>query len=153
MTGHNVTHGMFSLKRTYDAAPERVFRAFSTLEGKSQWFTGVWTATERSFDFREGGTEIAEGRWPNGMVSRFEAHYSDIIENARIIYAYVMHIDGRKISVSLATVEFAATGTGTRLTITEQGAFLDGFEDGGGREHGTGQLLDQLGAALAAGKI
>ena len=37
---------------------------------------------------------------------------------------------------------------GTRLLLTEQGAFLDGYEDNGSREHGTGLLLDRLGTAL-----
>jgi hypothetical protein len=40
---------------------------------------------------------------------------------------------------------------GTRLTVTEQGAFLDGYDDAGSREHGTGALLDALGASLETG--
>ena len=32
--------------------------------------------------------------------------------------------------------------------FTEQGAFFDGLDDPAGREHGTGGLLDALGAAL-----
>jgi len=39
---------------------------------------------------------------------------------------------------------------GTRLTMTAQGAFLDGIHDPDGREKGTAGLLDQLGADLAA---
>jgi hypothetical protein len=34
--------------------------------------------------------------------------------------------------------------------LTEQGAFLDGYDDAGSREHGSGFLLDALGAALEA---
>jgi len=62
-----------------------------------------------------------------------------------------MYGDGVRISVSVATIEFApnADGTGTTLTWTEQGAFLDGYDDAGSREHGTGQLLEALGASLA----
>lgn len=68
--------------------------------------------------------------------------------NERLVYAYEMHIDDRKISVSLATIELKAVGVGTRLAVTEQGAFLDGYDDAGSREHGTGLLLDKLGASL-----
>jgi hypothetical protein len=32
--------------------------------------------------------------------------------------------------------------------VTEQGAFLDGYDDAGAREQGTGLLLDALGASL-----
>ena len=66
----------------------------------------------------------------------------------RIVYAYAMEIDGTPISVSLATVEFQPAGAGTRLIITEQGAFLDEFVDGGGREQGTRTLLDRLAVSL-----
>ena len=37
----------------------------------------------------------------------------------------------------------------TTLIVTEQGAFLDGYDDAGSREQGTGYLLDALGASLA----
>ena len=43
-----------------------------------------------------------------------------------------------------------SAGRGTRLTFTEQGAFLDGFDDPLLREHGTRELLYALGASLAA---
>ena len=49
--------------------------------------------------------------------------------NERIVYSYKLHIDDVLISVSLATIEFKAHGAGTTLIITEQGAFLDAYED------------------------
>jgi uncharacterized protein YndB with AHSA1/START domain len=70
------------------------------------------------------------------------------VPDRRIVYAYAMHLDDVKISVSLATIEFAGAGAGTRLVVTEQGAFLDGYDDAGSREHGTGGLLDKLEVAL-----
>jgi uncharacterized protein YndB with AHSA1/START domain len=70
------------------------------------------------------------------------------VVNQRLVYVYEMRQDDRKISVSLATIELAPAGKGTRLKITEQGAFLDGYDDAGSREHGTGLLLDRLGASL-----
>ncbi|MGH6750266.1 MAG: polyketide cyclase, partial [Methyloceanibacter sp.] len=61
-----------------------------------------------------------------------------------------MQIDGVPISVSLATVEFKPAGKGTLLVITEQGAFLDGYDDAGSRERGTGMLLERLAESLAS---
>ncbi|MEU8393548.1 hypothetical protein, partial [Micromonospora sp. NPDC048843] len=52
-------------------------------------------------------------------------------------------IDGAVVTVSLTSVEFAETATGTRITLTEHGAYLDGHEKPEWREEGTG---DQLGA-------
>ena len=60
-----------------------------------------------------------------------------------------MHIDGRHISVSLATVVLTPAGSGTTMTVTEQGVFLDGHDDAGARERGTNSLLDKLGQSLA----
>ncbi len=59
-----------------------------------------------------------------------------------------MYRDDARISVSVATVEFEAAGGGTKLTITEQGVFLDGLDTPAAREHGTGELLDTLAAHL-----
>ena len=73
-----------------------------------------------------------------------------MVTNERIVYAYEMHLDERKISVSLATFELKHAGAGTCLVLTEQGAFLDGYDDAGTREQGSGFLLDALGASLKA---
>src|SRR5258708_34599529 len=59
-----------------------------------------------------------------------------------------MHLDERRISLSLETVEFMPEGAGTRMIFTEQDAFLDGYDNAGQREQGTRDLLDNLGAAL-----
>jgi len=150
MTERNVTHGTFSLERTYEVPPSRVYAAFATLEGKAAWFDGGEgrTVVERAFDFREGGTERAVGRWDNGTVTQFDARYFDVVPEARIVYAYEMRLNGVKISVSLATIEFKPAGKGTRLLLTETGAFLDGYDDAGSREHGTNFLMDRMGASL-----
>jgi uncharacterized protein YndB with AHSA1/START domain len=74
------------------------------------------------------------------------------VPNQRIISTYDMHLDKARISVSLATVEFKQEGKGTRMIYTEQGAFLDGYDDAGQREQGTRGILDQLGEALRRAK-
>ena len=99
-------------------------------------------------EVRPGGRERVSGRWTSGMVTTFDAVYFDVVANRRLVYAYEMHLDERKISVSLATLELEPVEAGVRLVVTEQGAFLDGFEDAGAREHGAGLLLDRLGASL-----
>jgi uncharacterized protein YndB with AHSA1/START domain len=82
------------------------------------------------------------------MAQANDALYHDVIPDSRLIYSYEMHLDERKISVSLACVELKPHGHGTRLIVTEQGAFLDGHDDAGTREEGTGALLDRLGTSL-----
>lgn len=151
MTERNTVHASFTLERRFAASPDRVFAAWASKEAKSRWF-GSDKAAEvlREMDFRIGGRERLNGTWRNGVLTRFEAHYFDIVPNQRIVYAYDMYMDDRHISVSLATVAFEPAGTGTRLIVTEQGVFLDGYDDSGSREHGTGWLLDLLGQTLEA---
>ena len=145
----SVVHGSFTVSRSWKASPEQVFAAFATEEGKRKWFGGPgMELLEKSFDFREGGRETARGKHPNGMVSSFDCIYRDIVPNARIVYSYVMHLDGKKISVSQACIELKPEGSGTKLTVTEYGDFLDGYDDADSREHGTNFLMDQLGKSV-----
>ena len=68
--------------------------------------------------------------------------------NERIVYTYDMTIGEKRISVSLATIELIAEAAGTRVSVTEHGVFLDGYDDAGSREHGTRWLMNKLGAQL-----
>ena len=55
--------------------------------------------------------------------------YQDIVADERIVYSYDMTMNGQRISVSVATIEFiAAPGGGTQFILTEQGAYLDGLD-------------------------
>ena len=64
------------------------------------------------------------------------------------MHTYEMYLDDARISVSVATVVLEAVGDGTKLTLTEQGVFLDGLDSPAEREHGTGELLNTLAAYL-----
>lgn len=148
-----VVHGTFEASRTFDAPAGRVWRALTDPVAKQAWFTGPpgqSTTLERHMDVRTGGTERVRTRWENGTVSCFDAHYLDVVPGVRLVYSYVMHLDERKISVSLATMRLSTAEGRTTLTVTEHGAFLDGYDDAGAREHGTAWLLDRLGASLTA---
>jgi uncharacterized protein YndB with AHSA1/START domain len=147
----SVVHGSFHLERTYDAPVTRVWKALTDERAKQKWFAGTpgrWELLERQMDVRVGGSERLKGRWEGGVVSTFDAVYHDVIPNERLVYSYVMHLDDKKISVSLATMQLKADGGKTTLKVSEQGAFLDGYDDAGSREHGTGHLLDALGSSL-----
>ena len=102
-------------------------------------------------DVRVGGRDRLVGKFVDGSESRFEAQYFDVVPEKRLVYAYDMYWQERKISVSLASVEFELAGKGTRLVLTEQHAFLDGYEDAGSRERGTRNLMDNLQVALGGG--
>lgn len=148
MIERSVVHGSFTIERRLRASPARVFAAWSDPDAKAQWFgapTELCTELVREMDFRVGGQDRLSGRWKeSGVTSHFHNQYWDIIPDQRIVYTYEMHLDEKKISVSLATIEFKASGSGTLMTLTEHGAFLDGYDDNGGREEGTKLLVETL---------
>lgn len=150
MPERSVTHATFTAERTYDAAPARVFAAWADPAAKARWFTGPddWESGGYELDFRVGGRERSSGGPPGGPVFTYEAIYQDIVPDERIVYAYDMYTDEARISVSLGTVELKPAGAGTRLTYTEQGAYLDGLDTPSQREQGSGSLLDALGEEL-----
>jgi uncharacterized protein YndB with AHSA1/START domain len=146
----SITHANFTIERTYPVAPERVYSAFADPAKKAKWFGGPpeWSSA-KSMDFREGGRETSVGGPVGGPVHSFEATYVDIVPNERIVYTYELTLDDTRISVSVTTIEISPDAEGTRLTFTELGAFFDGLDAPAEREHGTGLLLDGLGAYLA----
>jgi uncharacterized protein YndB with AHSA1/START domain len=147
--GRSIVHATFSLERIYDASPAQVYHALVDETAKARWFgdSEGYEVLERKIDVRPGGRERLKGRWASGMVSTFDAVYFDVVPDERLVYAYEMSLDDRKVSVSLATIELTPVSAGTRFSITEQGAYLDGLDDGS-RERGTAYLLDRLGASL-----
>ncbi len=158
MSERPVIHDTFELERTFPASVSRVFAAFASKEAKEAWGdTGDLTeagpadAGDTEFDFSIGGHERF-GFGYQDVSYRFDARYYDIVPDQRIIYSYEMYANGARISVSVATIKFAATPEGTALTWTEQGAYLDGFDGPEApqfRREGTAEMLDALAKYLA----
>jgi uncharacterized protein YndB with AHSA1/START domain len=144
-----IAHATFVIERRFEAPPSAVFHALVDKDAKAKWFGGGerYTVIEREMDVRPGGHERLKGRWANGIVTTFDASYYDVVPDERLIYTYEMRLNDRKLSVSLATIVLAKTNNGTRLEITEQGAYLDGNDDGS-RERGTNYLMDRLALSL-----
>jgi uncharacterized protein YndB with AHSA1/START domain len=143
-----VTHATFSLERSYPAPPAQVFAAWADPAAKARWFAGG-PSSGHQLDFRVGGREVARGGPDGGPVMTFESLYRDIVPAERIVYTSTLSAGDDVMTVSVTTVEFSPAEGGTRLVLTEQGAFLDGREEPGWREHGTAAQLDALAAQLA----
>lgn len=148
MTERCVTHATFAIERTYPAAPSRVFAAWSDPAAKAAWFGAPGEESPLQLDFRVGGVETLTGGPADGPVFTYAARYQDIVDDERIVYTYEMTMNGERISVSVATVEFRGSSGGTTLVFTEQGAYLDGHDTPEQREHGTREMLGALGTLL-----
>jgi uncharacterized protein YndB with AHSA1/START domain len=142
-----VEHNTFVIERDYAASTGRVYAAFADPSQKLRWFgdTDIESTALHTIDFKIGGRESLRGDAPDGGPGfTYDAVYQDIVEGSRIVYSYEMTMESRRISVSVATIEFIATDAGTHLILTEQGAFLDGLDTNAIREQGTRELLGAL---------
>lgn len=150
MTERTVVHETFVIERVYPVPPARVFSAHADPEIKARWFDGPpeMEVLESSLDFRVGGRERNVVKEPGSPVLAYEAVYRDIVPDSRIVLTYEMQLDGKRISVSVATTELVPDGDGTRLIYTEQGAFLDGLDSAASRQEGSAWILDALGEEL-----
>jgi uncharacterized protein YndB with AHSA1/START domain len=147
MSEPSVVHSTFTLERTYSASTTRVFAAWAEPEAKARWFAG--DDVEHELDFRVGGREVAHRPAGGGLPDmRFESLYRDIVPDRRIVYVATLYANGRPATVSLTSVQFHQAGEGTRLELTEHGAFLDGQEQPSWRERGTNAQLDALSREL-----
>ncbi|WP_313914989.1 SRPBCC family protein [Tahibacter sp.] len=148
---HAVAHAQFTIERVYAAMPVQVFAAWADPAAKSRWFVAGkgWDLAEYEHDFRVGGREHGSFQRKAGEpVYRNEVRYLDILAPHRIVLAYSMARDAVRISASLLSVQFIAEGGGTRLRLTEQGAFLDRHDSSASREQGWEDLLTALGKEL-----
>jgi uncharacterized protein YndB with AHSA1/START domain len=139
-------HSTFRLERVYKAPPARVFRAFAEAEAKRRWFVEGegWEIFEYAADFRVGGREYSRFSFQGGPAIENETVFLDIVPDERLIFAYRMATEAGPMSASLTTIELVPEGSGTLLVQTEQGAYLDGSDDGTDRETGWRELLESL---------
>jgi uncharacterized protein YndB with AHSA1/START domain len=149
--GRTISHDTIAIERTFDATPAQVFRAFADPVSKARWFAGDPSFIDERFelDFRVGGRETSFARLADGgSTVLYDARYEDIVLDVRIVVAYTMLMDARRISASLQTIELLPVGHQTRLILTEQMAILDGLDSAAARRHGIGELLDALDAEV-----
>lgn len=147
MVSRSVAHATFVIERTYDASPTRVFQAFADPAAHDRWFVknDGWEIAEYTHDFRIGGRESGRFSPKRGdSIYYNETVYQDLVPNKRIVFAYTMAREDTRISASLATVELIPKNGKTLLIYTEQGAFLDGFDQPADREAGWRGLLESL---------
>lgn len=132
-------HESFTITREYPHAVDRVWAAWAELDKKKAWFgEGIEHQA-----FEAGGAE--RSRFDNEMGEHVnDTRYFEIARNKRIVLAYSMSMNGTVHTVSLATITFAPTSSGTALSYTEQMCIIPPSDGKDGRQHGWNALLTAL---------
>jgi uncharacterized protein YndB with AHSA1/START domain len=148
-------HDTFVIERTFLQSPDRAFAAFAQPALKRRWYAeGDHEIKEFEMDFRIGGRErfhyrFHEGHPIAGSEIVNESGFLDIVPNRRIVWISKMLLNGKPISMTLITLEFLPSGTGTDLVLTNQGTFVDWPSGPEMLHQGWRGLLDRLAKALA----
>lgn len=153
MQESSIIHNTFVLERSYPKPPRAVFAAFADKDKKRRWYAERESHELQEFelDFRIGGLErfayrLKAGTPVAGMTITNESRYEDIVPAQRIVTSATMDLSEKRILISLLTVEFLPTDSGTDLILTNQGIYLQGANGLTPQmiEAGWNALLDKL---------
>jgi len=148
------------ITRTFEAAPELVWRAWTDPEQVVRWWgPRGFTTTTRAMDVREGGEWRFVMHGPDGRDYANRITFEEVVEPRRLVYAH--QGEGADAGVQFrATVLFERTDTGTKLTLRmvfptredrdrvcrEYGAVEGGIQT-------VGRLADHLRERTGAGRL
>ena len=125
---------------------DQVFAQFADSVARQRWGTPSDTAIliYDEANFQIGGRDVFRCGGKNDPRFHGETHYHVIDKGHRIVSSETIDTGGRRLSVSLTTVEFEADGNRTRLRSTVQVSSLDGQDMIEGTKFGTNAALDNL---------
>jgi uncharacterized protein YndB with AHSA1/START domain len=135
-----------TIKRRFNASPEKVYAAWTDPAKVSQWF-GCSDASviEAIFDVRVGGSYAIATRKENGEENRASGIYREVVPNRKLVFTWTPDRGLR--SESIVTLLITPDGSGCFLTLTHE-KFVD-EETRDLHEHGWTGCLDKLEAYLA----
>jgi uncharacterized protein YndB with AHSA1/START domain len=147
-------HKTLTFEREVPASIEKVFEALADPVARLQWGAPTDTAViiYDEADFHEGGQDRFRCGSKGNPNIQGTTRYLDIVTNRRVVSSETISIDGRRLCVSLTTLELAGHGNSTKLTQTTQLVSFIGDDMVKGHETGTNASLDNLVEYFRAGR-
>jgi uncharacterized protein YndB with AHSA1/START domain len=145
-----IVEGTVTLSKDYAHPVERVFAAWSQPESQLAWGDPGegWVMRFDQFRFAIGEVDICRFG-PAGEPDYVnENRYLEIAPESRIVYATTLSHGGALNFAGTVAVTFESTLKGTRLTLIEQGIYLDGRDEVSGHRSGWESMLTALGRHL-----
>jgi len=114
-----------TLRRTFDARRERVFRAWTEPDAIADWFgTRGTEVVSAAVDLRVGGDYKLVVRG-GGQTGELYGTYREAEPPGRLVYTWQWHWPDRRTRESLVTVEFHDLGDATEMVLTHEGLRSD----------------------------
>lgn len=147
MSETETTESSLTLRRTFDASPERLWRAFTDPEELAEWYApGDMTAEIHAWE------ATPDGELDISMVDEAGSHdaegtFTEVIENEKLVHTWQWtHVD-EPVETHI-TVEFVPVEDGTEVVLTHEGhPDAETTEEHVG---GWSGVLENLAAALEA---
>jgi uncharacterized protein YndB with AHSA1/START domain len=134
------------LSRRYEAAPEKVWRAWTDPQALSQWFgPGNPLVTTAEVDLRVGGRYRIVFKGASGDMNEVTGVYQEVVPHSRLVFTWAFKSTPER--VSRVSLELKAQGGGTELRFVHD-RFYD-EEARAGHENGWQRGFVNLDAMLA----
>jgi len=132
------------IKRTFAAAREKVFQAWTVPEKLEKWFapSDGYTTKVAELDLCVGGRYRIEIRSPEGKVHSLVGAYKEIKPFEKLVYTWSWQERNEEFGETLVTVEFRDLGGVTEIVLTHE--FLPTADDRAEHEGGWAGCLDRL---------
>jgi uncharacterized protein YndB with AHSA1/START domain len=142
------------LTRTFNAAPELVYRAWTEPELLKQWFAPrPFTTPVAETDVRPGGASLIVMRSPDGTDYPNRGVYLEVVKNERLVFtdAYVQAWEPSEKPFMTVIITFEAVGDQTRYTARVRHWSVADREthEKMGFHEGWGMCADQLAELVA----
>ena len=144
----------FEMDESFVCPVQKLFAAFTDPVTKRAWYADSPDAEthetlQYTLDPQVGGKEVfrlaLNDKTPMpGLEIQMIGECVARIDNALLVYASRMIIQGQVVSITNETFEFAPQGAGARLRLTQQGAYLEGSDGPELRRRGHEKLIADL---------
>jgi uncharacterized protein YndB with AHSA1/START domain len=141
------TETTLRLKRTFGAAREKVFRAWTEPEALKKWFAPAddHSTPFAQVDLRVGGKYQIDIKSPEGKVFRLGGTFREVRPPEKLVYTWAWEGD-KDVGETLVTVEFREQGTSTEVALTHE--LFPNEEALKGHDAGWSGSLDRLARML-----
>jgi uncharacterized protein YndB with AHSA1/START domain len=135
-----------TLKRRFNASPEKVYAAWTDPEKIAKWFgPGAGAVRQAKTDVRVGGRYTIVFHGENGEEHHVSGTYREVVPNEKLVFTWAWRSTPER--ESIVTISVKADRGGSLLTLVHEQFFDEAARDR--HEHGWSGSLDKLERYLA----